>query len=468
MSMRAPAVAAAVSLALAAAASASIGDPSRPSTDSPAVTAGKPVFVLTGSGYGHGVGLSQFGAFAQAQAGRSMEQILAFYYPGTELGTAPVRKLRVLLAPAAKSLTVTSPGTITLRDAAGATHVLPGGKVVLGPELRVPVDGVETPLSGPLSLSAQPGQLLWLGDKPYRGTLQISSLAGALQVIDLIGLEAYLLGVVPGEIPSTWPAAALQAQAVAARSYALVRLVKGKQWDLFPDTRSQLYLGAGAETAAATAAVRATAGRVLRYDGKVAIAFYSSSNGGRSESALDGFGLDLPYLPSQADPWDEVSPNHVWPPVSYTGAQLAKAFKLPSPVVDVQSQLTGSGRVRTLTLTAADGLSLGVTGTEARRRLTLRSTAFRLGTLRFLTPPMPISPGVGLRLTGVARDVDGAMLERLRSDRTWTPIVKRLRTAADGTFAKRLHPRKTTTYRLSASGVAGPALTIPVVPGPNG
>ena len=422
-----------------------------------------PTFVLTGSGNGHGVGLSQYGALEQARAGRSAADILAFYFPTTELARTSSVKLRVLLVASAKSLAISSAAAYIVRDADGQTHELAAGTITLGPDLQVPVDDVPTPLAGPLTFSPSTGALMAVGSRSYRGTIEVASTGTALQAIDVVGLEAYVQGVVPGEMPSAWPPTALQAQAVAARSYALATLVKGKPWDLYPDGRSQQYRGAGAETPETTAAVRATAGQVLVYGGVAATTFYSSSSGGRTQSGLDSFGLDVPYLPSQDDPWDASSPFHVWQPRSLTGQKLARALGLAAPVIDVQARFSTSGRVIALTVTAADGSSLAVAGTEARKRLTLRSTAFHLATLRFLTLPTASSPGVALRLTGVARDASGATLERLALDGSWKTVVRRLRVTATGTFATVVHPVQTTTYRLSASGLAGPVLTIPVV-----
>jgi stage II sporulation protein D len=421
------------------------------------------MFVLTGSGNGHGVGLSQYGALAQARAGRSAVEILAFYFPGTQLGKRPAVKLRVLLVSSAKSLVVSSTTPYTVRDAAGQSFALPAGAITLGPSLEVPVDGVPTPVTGPLNVVPSSGGFVSIGSRSYRGTLEISSTGAALQAIDVVGLEAYIQGVVPAETPGSWRAAALEAQAIAARSYALATLVKGKQWDLYPDGRSQQYPGAGAETPAATAAVRATAGSVLVYGNGIATTFYSSSSGGKTQSGLDAFGLDVPYLPAQDDPWDQGSPFHVWQPRAYTGAQLAKALGIASTVVDAQARFSASGRVVALTVTGADGSTLAVAGTEARKRLALRSTAFHLGTLRFLTPPSATSPGVALRLSGVARDTQDATLERLGPDGAWQAVVRRLTVSATGTFAVVVRPTQTTTYRLSASGLPGPTLTIPVV-----
>jgi len=131
-----------------------------------------------------------------------------------------------------------------------------------------------------------------------------------LQLVNVVALESYLLGVVPGEMPKDWPLDALKAQAVAARTYAIANLVEDRSFDLYSDARSQLYYGANAESPGTTRAVTETRGQVLSYDGAPAETFYFSSSGGKTLSALDAFGQDLPYLVSVDDPWDETSPNH--------------------------------------------------------------------------------------------------------------------------------------------------------------
>jgi stage II sporulation protein D len=438
------------------------GGPAAPSAGDAAAT----VFVLTGAGNGHGVGLSQYGALAQARAGRSAADILAFYYPGTRIERRPSQTVRVLLAAAAKTVALSSTAPLRVRDAAGRTLELPAGKTTLGPDLVLPVDGAPTPLAPPLTVTPAAGAFVGVGASTYRGKVEVApaAAAGRLQVVDVVGLEAYLQGVVPAEVPASWPAAALQAQAVAARSYALATVVEGKPWDLFPDGRSQQYRGAGAETPETTAAVKATAGQTLMFGQTVATALYSSSSGGRTQSGLDAFGLDLPYLRAQADPWDAASPFHAWTPRALTGAEIAGAVGLKTAAVDVTARFSPSGRVAALTVTGADGSTLALAGTEARTRLQLRSTAFHLATLRLAAPLAAATRGTALRLTGVARDAPGgAALEALAADGTWQPVVRKLHVDAAGTFAAVVRPRVTTTYRLSTAGVAGPALTVPVV-----
>src|SRR4029077_5612173 len=185
---------------------------------------------------------------------------------------------------------------------------------------------------------------LTLDGKGYRGELRATATQKTLQVIDVVGLDAYLLGVVAGEMPKEWPPAALQAQAVAARSYALASRVKNRPFDLYSDPRSQVYYGVAAQSPPTTAAVKATAGEILTYGGKVATTFYYSSSGGRTASSEDVFGIVLPYLQSRPDPWDAGSPYHRWEPRSFTAASLAAAFGLSAPVVDVVVVPTVSGR----------------------------------------------------------------------------------------------------------------------------
>ena len=106
-------------------------------------------------------------------------------------------------------------------------------------------------------------------DGLYRGAIEIRTAAGSgLNAINALAMEDYLLGVVPSESPSSWPAAALQAQAVVARSYALASNVNGKGFDQYADTRSQVYRGYLGETPSTTSAVAATAGQIVTYGGR--------------------------------------------------------------------------------------------------------------------------------------------------------------------------------------------------------
>ena len=426
-----------------------------------------PVFVLTGGGYGHGVGMSQYGAFAQAIAGRTYPDILGFYYPGTEIGKAPAAKVRVLVATGRRSLRLGSAAPFRVLDAAGTTVDVPAAGLVLRPDLEVMVDGVATVLTGPLVFRPARGATLTLDGTGYRGELRATVVQGRLQVVDHVGLDAYLLGVVPGEVPIEWPAETLKAQAVAARSYALASMVKAGEWDLYADTRSQAYYGVGREARATSAAVNATRGQVLTFAGKIATTFYYSSSGGRTAASQDVFGVTYGYLQAFDDPWDTASPFHRWEPRVLTPGALAKAFGLASPVMDVQAAPTPSGRPSTVTLTTKDGSTVELPANVVRARLELRSTAFRLGVLRLRQPAAATVAGTPVQLGGIARDVDGPVLDKLGPAGAWVPAA-RLTPAPDGSFTVTLRPTQTSTYRLSAAGLPGPALTLTVAPGTTG
>ncbi len=455
-------------LALVSAAAAFAADtplPPAPWPATPATPLSAPVYVLSGGGYGHGVGLSQYGAFGQAQASRGYRDILSFYYPGTTLGTAPSAKVRVLVADGRPSVKVSSEVPFAVRDGLGVVTPLPAGELVLKPDLSIVVDGLTTVLPAPLSFVPGKGSPLVLDGKEYRGEFQATVVPkgskSALQVIDVVALDAYLLGVVPGEMPKEWPAAALQAQAVAARSYALASIVKNKPFDLYADQRSQMYYGVAWESPETTAAVKATRREILTYGGKVATTYYYSSSGGRTASSEDVFGVITPYLQSRNDPWDALSPYHRWTPRTFTAASLGRAFGLRSPVVDVETVPTLSGRPASVTLVQQSGVRILLRAADVRARLGLRSTAFRLGVMRVAPPPAAAAAGAPVVVSGLARDVQAPHLEKLGANGVWLPSVK-VAPAQDGSFTVTVQPLTTATYRLTAEGQVGPAVTITV------
>src|SRR4051794_6232390 len=239
------------------------------------------LFVFSGHGWGHGVGMSQYGAWGYAQHGSTYDQILAHYYPGTSLGPAPAGTIRGLLADRKQKLTIAAAAGFTVRDGGGKSHRLPPGTYVY--------KAVTLDWSTPLTFTPSRGSYLALGNR-YRGKLLVDVVDGKLRAIDIVGLEQYLWGVVPSEMPPSWAPEALKAQAVAARSYALATRAVGAPFDVYSDTRSQMYLGVAHEAAAATAAVNATKGKVVTYAGKVATTFFYSTSGGQTESSADWTG----------------------------------------------------------------------------------------------------------------------------------------------------------------------------------
>jgi stage II sporulation protein D len=425
------------------------------------------LFLVSGHGYGHGVGMGQWGAQGYAQHGYSYDEILAAYYPGTTLGQTTVDSIRVLLVGGSKKLTVSSGKAITVEDTDGIDYTLAAGSTVLTPALKLAVDGgAPQKLAPPLTLTPTHGSLLKLGRR-YRGQLVVDVLNGKLRVINVLPLEQYLYGVVPAEMPSAWQPAALQAQAVAARSYALASRRGAAPFDVYAGSRGQAYLGVSAETPAAKQAVDQTAGEVLLYDGDVADTLFSSSTGGRTQSAVDAFGAPgRPYLVSVRDPYDAISPYHDWGPVPVTGKALGQALGVAGRVVDATVSRNPSKRVKTFKLTTLQHdvqVTSSVRGSAVASAFSLRSTWFSVAVLS-LQPPAPnpaVAPGTRVSLTGVVRGVHGVVVQE-RTGAAWKQLRSIAPAAPTGAFRFSVKPEVTTQYRLATPQDAAAAVRIRV------
>jgi stage II sporulation protein D len=422
------------------------------------------VFAVSGRGWGHGVGMSQWGAQGFAQRGSDYGAILAHYYRGTQLGRAPVARLRVLLTDGKKALRVSSDVPLRVRDGAGDLHELDAGTYALGPglNLRLAADEKPTALPGPLLFSPTAGGVLRLDAKPYRGQLELAVERGRLRAINHIGLEAYLYGVVPDEMPHTWHPEALKAQAVVARSYALAVRRSGGAFDLYDDVRSQVYNGITAEEPQSNAAVDGTAGQVLLYQGAIARTFFFSTSGGRTASVADVWGgTPIPYLVSVEDPYDSASPHHRWGPVAITAPRMKRALQVPGEVVDVRTTLNPSRRVDRVTGIGTVGEG-AATGAELRTRLGLRSTWFSVGVLSLARATLTIVPhGSATRLNGLARGFPGVVLEARPTGGSWAPAGG---VPAGGAFALDVKPNLSTEYRLAAGRIRTEPLRVAVAP----
>jgi SpoIID/LytB domain protein len=421
-------------------------------------------FVLTGRGWGHGVGLSQCGALGYAQRGWNYGRIVGHYYRGTKVTSAPAARVRVLLADGRRSLRISSRTAFKVRDGNGETYPLAAGAVNLGTGLKVKVepDRPARALPGPLTFI--PGKAALGLEKPYRGQLVVKATGGALRAVNSIPVDMYLYGVVPLEIGSDGPVEALKAQAVAARSYSLASRRSG-DFDLYPDTRSQVYGGADAEKPETTAAVDATAGKVITYKGKVISTYYFASSGGRTASVEDAWpgSRPVPYLVSVDDPYDGVcSTVHSWGPYKFSGSSLARRLGVSSRVVDARTVVNDSKRVTTLQVKTSGG-QVSLTGTAVRETLDLRSTWFRLGVLSLARPAAAAVYGVGVELTGIARGIKPVFLDQRVPGKEWARAT-RVKTASDGTFAVRVKPKRALDYRLTAARASGGSVRVTVAP----
>jgi stage II sporulation protein D len=415
------------------------------------------VLVVSGHGWGHGLGLSQWGAYGYARHGWTYDRILAHYYPGTTLGPAKTGTVRVLVASGGKA-TIKGSAPWAVTDATGAHPAVTPEALVVKPSGIVGQPSLQSPFT---ITSSQP---LTVNGTAYRGKLVLSTDGKLVQVVDTLGLEAYLKGVVPSEMPSNWSPEALKAQAVAARSYALANLTKGRAFDLYGDTRDQAYGGVAAESPSASAAIDATRGQVVLYKGKVADTLYFSTSGGRTASALESTGTAVPYLVPAADPYDTLSPYHDWGPVLFDAAKVAKQLKLSAPIADVQAVDGASGRVKTLTVVSTDDSQVTLSGNQVRTALDLRSTWFTPSLLQLLPAAKTMTFGGAVTLSGLARGADGLSLEsKAAGQTTWTDVGS-VELDASGRFATIVKPALATQYRLAWDDVRAGLAKIAVAP----
>lgn len=272
-------------------------------------------WVVKGGGFGHGVGMSQWGAYGMARKGIPASQILRHYYRGTKvtkLKTA--RKVRVLL-----DVSSSAPRFSGIEKACGrklSRKRTYGARLNRRSVILTRSNGKALANCGARLQSESGGRVSFNGFGAYRGGVEVvptKQPRGSLNLVNAVPINAYVKGVIANEVVSSWPIEALKAQAVAARSYALTSGTGGNGFDLYPDTRSQVYGGISSETARTNLAAKMTSSRVVTYGKRVAQTFFFSSSGGRTENVENvWFGDPVPYLKSVKDPYDFYSPMHRW------------------------------------------------------------------------------------------------------------------------------------------------------------
>ncbi len=352
------------------------------------------VLKITGHGFGHGHGMSQYGALGAARQGLSHTRILGFYYPRTTIGTAR-GMIRVLISADTDGDVRVSPASgLRVREVASrASYALPASAGITAWRLRTVGGATRLEYARSGWHAYRPGGKDLRGDAEfYRGaplTLQVAGTTrtyrGALRLsggrtIDVLGLDNYVRGVVAREMPASWSVAALRAQAVAARTYAAFDRAAHptRSYQTCDTTSCQVFGGLGAETSSTNAAVTATSGQVVTYAGKLAFTQFGSSSGGWTS---DG---GQPYLVARADPYDATSGNsvHTWTTTA-SRATIQRAW----PSVGTLQKITitrrdghgdWSGRVESMVLKGTKG-SVTVGGSSFRSVLGLRSAWFKLG-----------------------------------------------------------------------------------------
>jgi stage II sporulation protein D len=329
-------------------------------------------WVVHGRGFGHGVGMTAYGAYGYALHGKDYRFILGHYYTGTSLGTLQgARVVRVLLGIEAGDVGfsgATSACGQSLDPKRSYEAHRDGNSVKLRSSGGKPLAEC-----GHRLRAAGAGTVTIAGYGTYRGALETvptESQAGSLNVVNALALEQYVKGVMPNEVPPSWPTEELKAQAVAVRSIAITGDVGGNGFDLYSDTRSQVYKGLESEYARTNDAVAATRGQVVMYGGQVAETVYSACSGGHTESAVNVFGSPVPYLVGVPDPYDYYCPLHKWT-LQFSGPEISAKLGayLKGRLKQVVITKTGaSPRIVSAKLIGTGGVST-VTGTDLESAL---------------------------------------------------------------------------------------------------
>lgn len=392
-------------------------------------------FEFRGSGYGHGVGMSQIGAYGQALEGRSASEIVSYYYPGTTI--EPVDDSQIVRVNIADKVSTVgfSVESLSANPAAPlmiysgdlppespATdppvgQVLAGGEVIFSALSGTLITSLLDPVSKQSTTlpANQMWTLRWSGTTAYPGETNIIKMRqgsvvrkykyGQVQVkfIPPVSPEIqgtiiattslrihseYLRGI--GEVSSSWPSAALQAQAIAARSFALSKANfyrKGCDCNLYSSVQDQNFVGYSKESEVVYGqkwvdAVTATEpepskGVAVLYKGKAVTTFYASSTGGFTQDVAEVWGTPIPYLVPVPDPWSldpVINPTFSSWTRQISQADMAKAFGLPDVARYEITARTQAGGVKAIVAYDSSGKSAQLSGEKFRSTLKLPST----------------------------------------------------------------------------------------------
>lgn len=436
---------------------------------------------LSGLGYGHGIGMSQFGAEGMGRQGKGYREILDFYYPGTTLTTVdPGATIRVSLSgmtsdggstvsvEAKPALRATADGSDLALPATVAGKDVTGFRVVRGPsgvsvwaDAGASSDRLASGVSGEVVFdsSAEVGRsrvTLESGGgsaRTYHGRVVVDRTSSGLLVMDALLVEHYLRAVVSLEVPGSWTPAALRAQAVAARSYALLvrknARAAGQRYDICDTTACQAFGSLATESANEVDAVTATAGEYLESGGEPVFAQFSSANGGYSVAG------SRPYLVAQPDPYDGV----------VTGAEnWGHAWQRTITATAIEATWPSIGTLKTLKVLGRDGhgdwggrvLSVGLVGSGGT--VTMSGDSFRIA-LGLKSTWWVVTNAATTADSPAPRQVRGTPLDRSLRVSWERPTTKRritgyVVTVQPGATTRELGPtRRKVTVRGLVNGV---------------
>ena len=372
---------------------------------------------IRGRGFGHGRGMSQYGAFRAASIGQSAAAITNRYYSGTTLGSIgnPLLRVRIQTAEGDSGAVFATTTGLRVRDEqTGVERAIDAGAIPVATSLwRVQSEaaglrvqyrdsggawhnigiGSKDAFAGPIRMFNNATGTVGIGDasggsiRTYRGSMRtIRATSSTVSLVNIVPLESYLRSVIPSEMPSSWPAEALKAQAIAARSYSGWHLQnpRGSTYDICDTQSCQVYSGTANERPTTDSAAAATAGQARMMGSAVVRTEFSSSNGGWVAAGGSG------HAGAGYDAWSDGTwdPSHSWTfsaSRATLGSLVGAGYTLESlTVVSRDGRGDWGGRVTSVRLTARSSggtvASATVTGDDLRRALGLRSTQFTITT----------------------------------------------------------------------------------------
>jgi SpoIID/LytB domain protein len=397
-------------LSLGVTAAASLTAPATEAVADSSTTPRSGSFHISGAGFGHGWGMSQYGAYGAAKRGLSWQRILAFYYPRTTRSKLPsTGTIRVWV-------TADSDGSLTFKPASGATvsdgsksYRLPSGSVYdywrisrsgAGYKLAYKSSGGSwksrstglgtgtwkvTSTGGALRLVLPSGST-----RGYRGALSLIKRGSSGRTVNTVSMENYVRAVVPSEMPTSWHPNAVRVQAVAARTYGAFLRARSSSsgYDICDTTACQVYRGLDNETTAGNAAVSATAHVIMAYGGRPAFTQFSSSNGGQITTG------DYSYQIAQQDPYDGLIKNQTWSK-TISASKLGKAFGVGTAKRVQITKRDGygrwGGRVASIKITGTKK-SVTVSGGTFKGKFGMRSNYFTVNGTSSASKPSPSIP----------------------------------------------------------------------------
>ena len=254
-----------------------------------------------------------------------------------------------------------------IEPSAGFAAQLQAGKISMGQWI-----------AGQIWIEPKGDGYVWIGDRWYRGRTQLVPHKGGITAVNYVDLEQYLYSVLGAEMDGSWPHEALKAQAVAARSYALHerQLSQNDFYDLSDTQASQVYKGLQSESMGTYAAVDATEGQVLTYDGEIILAAYHSSSGGHTENVEDVWSYALPYLRAVPD-FDQDSPVYQWTE-TFSQAQMRERISGVGNILAITPErATSHGSAIAVKVSGDAGMKV-VSATDITQALGLKSTRFTI------------------------------------------------------------------------------------------